>query len=461
MASCPEKAQPSSSASKKPPRKVPEPRPTNEPAAQETWPLTLRDAIRIALDNNEIVRVISLGVSETPIGGCGPTPPIVIARVNPHANFWRFKAEVMALVRSVEQQYWNLAQVHVQLSSAQQAVKTAQEVLTKEQSDLAVGRGTVADVAEAAQRLEQFNLDLVTRTSDVITTERQLRNILGLPPADNRRIIPVTPALEARLEPDWDACLNEMSQQQPDIVQAKLGMGPPVTVVVDHGPDHGRPAAPPCSQMVEEREHEQNHLQQLTHERTHMLVRCFLEIDANYKQFRTAARLRAAAAQRLDAQRAYYEEGRITLDRFLDAVSQHATAVATESQYKATYNIYVAALGEAKGTLLADCGIVVAESIPGQSASQQPATGKKDHEAQLAALVVPAKIRSATSSQPKADAPTKPACAAMCCQEEIGAAVVGLTPQPKSWNFSISIGGAQPIQIKGTISASDPDATTP
>src|SRR5207248_10464424 len=75
--------------------------------------------------------------------------------------------------------------------------------------------------------LEQFNLDLVTRTSDVITTERALRNLLGLPPADNRRIIPVTPPIEARLEPDWDTCLHEMLQEQPDVVEKKLVMGPP------------------------------------------------------------------------------------------------------------------------------------------------------------------------------------------------------------------------------------------
>ncbi len=80
----------------------------------------------------------------------------------------------------------------------------------------------MADVAEAAQRLEQFNLDLVTKTSDVITTERQLRNILGLPPADNRRIIPVTPPTEARLEPDWDASLAQMLSFQPDIVQQQI-----------------------------------------------------------------------------------------------------------------------------------------------------------------------------------------------------------------------------------------------
>ena len=36
----------------------------------------------------------------------------------------------------------------------------------------------------------------------------------------------------------------------------------------------------------------------------------------------------------------------------MDAVSQYATAVATEAQYKTTYNISIVALEEAKGTLL-------------------------------------------------------------------------------------------------------------
>src|SRR5208282_3857859 len=48
-------------------------------------------------------------------------------------------------------------------------------------------------------------------------------------------------------------------------------------------------------------------------------------------------------------------------DRFLDAVSQYASAVAQEAQYKMTYNISIVALEEAKGTLLAYNNIAVAE----------------------------------------------------------------------------------------------------
>ena len=127
----------------------------------------------------------------------------------------------MAHVRSVEQQYWNLGVSYVQLWATEKAVRLTREVLEREQARSKAGRGNTADVAEAQQRLEQFNLDLVARTSDVITAERQLRNLLGLPPADNRRIIPVTPPTEARLEPDWDKCLATMLDKQPDILLAR------------------------------------------------------------------------------------------------------------------------------------------------------------------------------------------------------------------------------------------------
>ncbi len=51
---------------------------------------------------------------------------------------------------------------------------------------------------------------------------------------------------------------------------------------------------------------------------------------------------------------------RITIDRFLDAVSQYAQAVAQEAQFKTTYNISIVALEEPKGTLLAYNNIAVA-----------------------------------------------------------------------------------------------------
>lgn len=358
--------------------------------------------------------------------------PIIIARLEADQSVWSFKLNVMEMVRSIEQQYWILARKHIQLWSSEKAVDLAREIVNREQAELVVGKGTVADVAEAVQRLEQFSLELVTRTSDLLTTERQMRNLLGLPPADNRRIIPVTPPTEARLEPDWDASLAQMLSFYPDIVQQEIavrvaelqlviarnqllpqlnlnllyqlnGLGQQLDSAESVMTGATIKALDP---VVAARERaagllsnpgfynnfrtwqvgftfqmplgmrsplantrfaqygllrQRAYLQQMVHQRTHQLARYFLEIDANYKQFKTASRLRAAAAQRLDAQRAYYEEGRITIDRFLDAVSQYAQAVATEAEHKTSYNISIIVFEEGKGTLLAYNNIAVAE----------------------------------------------------------------------------------------------------
>jgi outer membrane protein TolC len=581
--------------------KVAPPRTTNDPEAREIWQLTLQDAIKVSLDNSEVIRVISLGAQGIPVGGFEPTPlntgasagiasalgagtlttiydpalqetqiatslsnfdtnfttqmlwghsvapfnnaitagtfiagprfpiifnqdtftfsagvqkrtatgaligitnnvnylysnsptnvtpsayttnlqlsltqpllgsaplaggtagpavgleanraPIVISRLTADASIWRFKAEIMAEVRSVEQQYWSLAQQHVQLWSSEKAVELAEEILKREQSELEVGRGTVADVAEAQQRLEQFRLDLVTKTSDVITTERQLRNLLGLPPADDRRIVPVTGPTEARLEPDWDASLAQMLSFQPDIVQQQInvrirelqllvarnqllpqlnlnalyqlnGLGHSLDESYAVMTGKGITALDPLiatqqraaglasnpgtyrdfqqwqlglnlqmplgmrAPLANVRQaqyallRERAFLQQIVHQTTHSLARFFLEVDANYKQFKTASRFRAAAAQRLEAQRAFYEEGRITIDRYLDAVSQYASAVAQEAQFKTSYNISIVALEEAKGTLLAYDNIAIAEGPNPSKAYIQAKDQQKAH----------------------------------------------------------------------------------
>lgn len=102
-------------------------------------------------------------------------------------------------------------------------------------------------------------------------------------------------------------------------------------------------------------------LSQVVHQTTHSLARFFLEVDANYKLFKTAGRNRAYAAARLNVQQAQYEVGKVAIDRYLDSVSQWANAVALEAQYKTSYNTSIVALEEAKGTLLAYDNIAVSE----------------------------------------------------------------------------------------------------
>jgi outer membrane protein TolC len=358
--------------------------------------------------------------------------PIVIARVNADAAVWRFKADIMAMVRSIEQQYWALSQQQVQLWSRETAIGLGEQIVRREQSKFEVGRGSPSDVAEAEQQLEGFRLQLISATSDVITTERQLRNILGLPPTDNRRIVPVTAPTEARLEPDWELSLAQMLAFQPDIVTQQLqvrlaelqllvarnrllpslnldalyqlnGYGDNIDVAEAVMTGQTLRAIDPLNAALQQQAglqaqpgnfsnfqtwqlgltftaplgfrgpmanvrssqyillRQRAYLQQIVHQQTHSLSRFFLEVDANYKLFKTAGRNRMAASQRLEAQRAEYEVGRVPIDRYLQAVAEWANAVAQEAQYKTSYNTSIAALEEAKGTLLAYNNIAVEE----------------------------------------------------------------------------------------------------
>jgi hypothetical protein len=166
---------------------------------------------------------------------------------------------------------------------------------------------------------------------------------------------------------------------------------------------------------------------QVVHQTTHSLARFFLELDANYKQYSTAQRQRSDAQKRLDAHRAYYDEGRITIDRFIDAISAYAAALTLESRYKVTYNISLAARSEAKGALLSDRNIVIAECAR-HYRDMQAAQTKIDAQAKTVSY-------EPTQNEPTVKTPTE--------------------SKPKTWTFSISIGWDEPLQIKGTISVDD------
>jgi outer membrane protein TolC len=484
-----------------PPSVVPRTSAVNTGQTQERWPMDLAMATGIAFDNSEDFRLVQFGVSSFDGASFFPMDtdgPIRIGRLNADVPAAKFKADAMAFVRSVEQRYWSLAQAQVALGSAEQAVRMTRELLEKAQAELTLSRGSpVAEVAESAQRLEQFNGDLTTRRADVVSAERALRKVLGLPPSDNRQIITTTKPTEELISFDWDTCVDELLRDQPDNVRqqaivrlAELSLEsarhqliplldmPTLRQLRDMGstldaseavsrqflkalgslsstqecidgidlsgnayidsltwqrgliyqaPFGTRGLLPNTRQAQYTLLRARARQRQVFLQTTQSLSRVFLELDANYKQFNAARRLHGAAAERLDVQRAFYEEGRISLDRLLNAVNQKDLAIANEARYKMMYNISLAALSEAKGTLLADRNIIVTEPRQQKTATSHLATQAKTDDQMKQASFEQAQNTAAQS-------------------------------KPITWNFSISIGWDKPLQIKGTISVDQPAA---
>jgi hypothetical protein len=307
------------------------------------WNLSLPDAIRIALERSKAVRVIAPGAR--------PAGPMVIGRVDPEADPERFSAEVMALVRSVDERYWALAEQKIRQWGREQAAALYKEILEGEQAKFNDGSGAVPNVAEADEQFRRSQLDLADAVAATDAAELRLREVLGLAPADDRTIIPITPPLEEGARPDWDSCLLEMQRRHPEILrQERMLDTPPARRPAEKG---HRPIGPEIQSGEGLRA-------QVVHEATHSLAKAFLEVDTNAKQTKSAVEARKAAEGRLEARRAEFEQGTLNIDRYLEAVNRWASAVALEGQYRVRYNTAIAALEEAKGTLLDAANIAVA-----------------------------------------------------------------------------------------------------
>ena len=152
--------------------------------------------------------------------------------------------------------------------------------------------------------------------------------------------------------------------------------------------------------------------------------------------------------------------------------------MATESQYKTTYNIALLNLSESKGTLLADRDIVIVEDlgplgtlIANEKGDQQSESRSKgvarENTATPVAVATPlvpqpiASPKSATDPVTNVAPPSPisgPIASSKTATDSVSdrAVSTGKTPL-KVWNFSFSIGGDRPILIKGTISEGTAD----
>jgi Outer membrane efflux protein len=260
---------------------------------------------------------------------------------------------------------------------------------------------------------------------------------MGLPRDDGRRIVPVTSPLEAKVEPDWEEGLAVMLKKQPEIVRMNRLVKEAESDVSPDG--------------LIRLERAKSYQKQVIHQATHSLARFFLGIDANHKQFSTASRLRAAAALRLESQRAYYEEGRITVDRFFDAVTQYASAVVAEAQCKTSYNHSIVALEEAKGTLLEHDGITVVDGPK----SGLSIAGARDH-AVKGAWYEPSVLTERTARDAQAPIPSAPG------EPQAKAASPSTDTGVKTFSFQFTIGtGSKPIEIRGSFTITPAQTADP
>jgi outer membrane protein TolC len=150
--------------------------------------------------------------------------PIRIAAAEAERTDWQFKQEMLALVRSVETAYWTLYAHQQNLRAIDETLPQFSEVVRIRRQQAQGAAGTESDVARAESELLLYQQRRLDTLSLIAEQQLVLRNLLGLPPDDNRYISLV--ALPVTLRPVESICdaITTAINQRPDVLRQRLAV---------------------------------------------------------------------------------------------------------------------------------------------------------------------------------------------------------------------------------------------
>lgn len=193
------------------------------------WNLTDRDLHpgnpAISVLNPQTANSTALNYTQPFLKGAGFGPnlaPIVLARINTELSFFQLKDSVQEMVRSVIEAYWTLVAARTDVWSKQQQIEQLEEVVRRIETRIKANLDNRADLSQVQVQLANTRAALVFSRANVIQREDALRNVIGLPPSDGKRLVPHTPPTDERFEPDWNQIIDIASERRPDLVELKL-----------------------------------------------------------------------------------------------------------------------------------------------------------------------------------------------------------------------------------------------
>ncbi len=348
----------------------------------------------------------TIGISQPLLQGAGVRvnqAPILIARTNTERSFFAMKDSTQDLVLGTIQAYWNLVAAQTDVFARQQQVDQGREAYERAAARRDAALANEADVAQAKVSYEQFRANLITSQANLLAQEALLRNLMGIPPSDLRRIKPATQPTPERLKPDWNGIVAMASQCPPIILEIQLvleadeqqlilskngalpnlslnalyrwngldGRTPDGTTLssgdqladwqmgvnfsVPLGLRQGRAQIRQAELMIA-RDHA--NIDEALHSAAHTLAGNLRGIDLFYEQYIAYGRMRTAAHENLERQLADYQTGRRTLFiNVLQAITDWGNAVSLENQSLNQYNIELARLERETGTILETHGV--------------------------------------------------------------------------------------------------------
>lgn len=353
---------------------------------------------------------LRLGYTQPLLQGGGPQvnlAPVVIARVNTERSYFQYKDSVQELVRGTIEAYWNLVFARVEVWARRIQMQQAKEAYEREQARKGAAMANLRDLSQAKVTYNQFRATLIAAEANVLNREGALRNILGLPPSDNRVIVPISEPTSQRVSNDWNQLTRLAEERRPDVIELKLILEadrirlavarnqalPRLDAValyrwngisgdvasgervssqpgqftdwtmglnfsVPLGLRAGR-AGVRQQELIIARDRAA--VEQSVHAAVHEVALSVRELDNAYAQYEAYKATRAAAMENLNVQNATFNAGQTIYLTVLQAINDWGSSVITEAQALIGYNIALADLERRTGTILETHGLVFFE----------------------------------------------------------------------------------------------------
>lgn len=331
---------------------------------------------------------------------------ILIARANHDQAIKQFEVSVRTVLRDVEVAYWQLYFTYQDLYSREQGMKQALATWQKEKNKQEVGTAAIPDVAQAREQYEFFRGARLQALARVLAAERDLRELMGLPPDDARQIIPKDDPTIAEYEPDWSLGVIEAMELRPElsvqrfavraaeieVMRQKNGLLPDLTFGANYGITGLDNQFDQSIDVLTENRFTNWNLSiryrrqigersanasvrraQLTLSRLRATLRneeqtvltdlheAYQNLITNYELIHIQKDRREAATQQLLAREQFYQQGKTTIDVLLQAQTTFADALRDEGQAIVNYNQSLVQWEFAKGTILINDNVALAE----------------------------------------------------------------------------------------------------
>lgn len=449
-------------------------------------PLNLLNSVATTAVGGEIVQPLlrGAGVEFNRIAGAYAIPGgfngVVLGRINTDISLLDFESAVRGVLIDVERAYWDLALSYRDLDAKIAARNATLETWRLIHKKLQIGMAGADEEAEARAREQYYLLQaqvenaysgappvsaalgstvgnaVIGNSAGVLGNERRLRQLLGLPPTDDRLIRPITEPAHASVSFDWQSSVYEAMNRRVELrrqmlvvrrreaelsatrnlrlprLDAVAGVNyrtfsndytqfttttPPLipsnfnNVNYNVGMNFSMPLGNRLAktsirnaelQLARERAILQEQSLHVSHELTSSIV----ELDRAFTLMNTNFNRRAAAEQQTAALMRKFEAGAAGLELVLDSQRRLADAEAAYHRAVFDYNRAIADVHLSRGTLLDYDGVKLADALCGDYeasrfywnyAQREPAI---DYRMSTASAFATPAVRSAPTAAP-------------------------------------------------------------